>query len=131
MPYGCLILTDIRNLSYREDSATNWKVVLDGPAARDGSYKNGNFVVTIESIVPNLGVLREYTPLITEFWRDGLFRALDERYFRLVDRSSDMVDEGDGSQLDMQRVYEDFCAIFNNSNNVHNEAYFDKMTCGA
>ena len=128
MPYGCLILTDIRNLSYREDSATNWKVVLDGPAARDGSYKNGNFVVTIESIVPNLGVLREYTPLITECWRDGLCRALDERYFRLVDRSSDMVDEGDGSQLDMQRVYEDFCAIFNNRKNVRKEAYFDSMT---
>ena len=31
-------------------------------AAIDGTYKNGNFVVTIESIVPNLGILREYKP---------------------------------------------------------------------
>ena len=33
-------------------------------AAIDGTYKNGHYVVTIESIVPNLGLLREYTPMI-------------------------------------------------------------------
>src|SRR5690606_33318213 len=38
-------------------------------AALDGTYQNGNFVVTIESIVPNLGLLREYKPLMREFWR--------------------------------------------------------------
>ena len=59
-------------------------------AALDGTYKNGNFVVTIESIVPNLGLLREYKPMMAEFWREGLFGGLDERYFRLVDRSTDM-----------------------------------------
>src|SRR5712691_8622254 len=54
-------------------------------AALDGTYKNGNFVVTIESIVPNLGLLREYKPMMAEFWREGLFGALDERYLRLID----------------------------------------------
>ena len=29
-------------------------------AAIEGTYKNGHYVVTIESIVPNLGLLREY-----------------------------------------------------------------------
>ena len=37
----------------------------------DGTYKNGNYVVTIESIIPNLGLLREYKPLIKEFWKRG------------------------------------------------------------
>jgi asparagine synthase (glutamine-hydrolysing) len=97
-------------------------------AALEGSYKNGNYVVTIESIVPNLGVLREYKPMITEFWRDGLFGPIDERYFRLVDRSSDMTDEVDWSTLDRERVLEDFRTIFNNRNNVRKEAYFDSMT---
>ena len=32
-------------------------------AAMDGTYRNGNYVVTIESIVPNLGLLREYKPI--------------------------------------------------------------------
>ena len=31
-------------------------------------HKSGNFVVTAESIVPNLGVLREYKPMIKEFY---------------------------------------------------------------
>ena len=97
-------------------------------AALDGTYKNGNFVVTIESIVPNLGLLREYKPLMCEFWRDGLFGGLDERYFRLVDRSADMEHEVDWSALNRSRVFEEFLAIFNNQSNVRKEAYFDKMT---
>jgi asparagine synthase (glutamine-hydrolysing) len=97
-------------------------------AALDGTYKNGNFVVTIESIIPNLGLLREYKPLMSEFWREGLFGGLDERYFRLIDRSTDMEDEVDWTLLDKARVRESFLAIFNNQSNVHKEAYFDKMT---
>ena len=97
-------------------------------AALDGTYQDGNFVVTIESIVPNLGLLREYKPLISEFWRNGLFGSLDERYLRLIDRSSDMVDEVDWSALDRARVLEEFRAIFNNRENVRKEAYFDSMT---
>jgi len=97
-------------------------------AAIDGTYKNGNFVVTPESIIPNLGVLREYKPLIKEFWREGLFDELDARYFRLVDRSTDMTDEVEWGGLDREKVYEDFRAIFNNTQNVRKEAYFDSMT---
>lgn len=97
-------------------------------AAIDGTYKNGNFVVTPESIIPNLGVLREYKPLIREFWREGLFESLDARYFRLVDRSTDMKDEVDWHSLDREKVFEDFKAIFNNQRNVRKEAYFDSMT---
>lgn len=97
-------------------------------AAMDGNYKNGNYVVTIESIVPNLGLLREYKPLMSEFWRQGLFGPLDERYLRLVDRSTDMADEVDWSQLDREKVVADFKAIFNNRANVRREAYFDSMT---
>ena len=97
-------------------------------AALDGTYRDGNFVVTIESIVPNLGLLREYKPLITKFWGDGLFGPLDERYLRLIDRSSDIVDEVDWAALDRARVLEAFRSIFNNRENTRKEAYFDSMT---
>lgn len=97
-------------------------------AAMDGTYKSGNYVVTIESIIPNLGVLSEYRPMMRNFWKEGLFGDLDERYFRLVDRSSDMSEEIDWNALDKAGVYERFCAIFNNADNVRKEAYFDKMT---
>ncbi len=97
-------------------------------AAIDGTYRDGHFVVTAESIVPNLGVLREYKPLIAQFWGDGLFGPIDERYFRLVDRSNDIADEIDWTQLDRGRVFEEFLTIFNNPDNVDKTAYFDKMT---
>ena len=97
-------------------------------AAIEGSYKNGNYVVTIELIVPNLGILREYKPMLREFWREGLFSDLDSRYFRLIDRSSDMKEEVDWHALDKDRVFEAFQNIFNNPENVGHEAYFDKMT---
>ena len=97
-------------------------------AAIDGQYKNGNYVVTLESIIPNLGLLREYKPLLQEFWRDGLFGPMDERYFRLINRSTDMVDEVNWAELNTRSVYEDFSTIFNNPKNVKKEAYFDKMT---
>ena len=56
-------------------------------AAIDGTTRDGNFVVTYESIIPNLVALRNYKPLLQEFWRDGLFEDLDARYFRLINRA--------------------------------------------
>ena len=97
-------------------------------AAIDGSYKDGNYVVTIESIIPNLGLLREYKPLIKQFWAEGLFDSMDHRYFRLVNRANDMYDEVAWGELDMKTVFDDFSKIFNNPSNVKKEAYFDKMT---
>ena len=53
---------------------------------------------------------------------------MDKRYFRLVDRSKNMKSEIDWKSLNMKKVYEDFLKIFNNTENVKKEAYFDKMT---
>jgi asparagine synthase (glutamine-hydrolysing) len=97
-------------------------------AAIDGTYKDGNYVVTIESIIPNLGILREYKPLMREFWKEGLFGPLDERFFRLVDRSTDMKSEVLWQDLDLNTVKESFFKIFNSRANVRKEAYFDSMT---
>lgn len=97
-------------------------------AAIEGTYHNGNYVVTIESIIPNLGLLQDYKPMIKEFWREGLFDDLDRRYFRLIDRSTDMTGEIEWSLMEKGRVFDEFCAIFNNRRNVRKEAYFDKMT---
>lgn len=97
-------------------------------AAIEGNYHSGNFVVTLESIVPNLGVLREYTPLLSEFWRQGLFGQLDQRYFRLIDRSVEMTDEVDWDQFDRGRVFEQFAEVFNSEANIGKRALFDRMT---
>lgn len=97
-------------------------------ASIDGTQKSGNFVVTPESIIPHLTVLQEYKPLIRQLFSKGLFGPLDERYFRLIDRSADMADEVDWWSLDREGVFARFQAIFNSERNVRKEAYFDSMT---
>lgn len=97
-------------------------------AAIDGTYLNGNFVVTPESIIPHLTVLQEYKPLLRQLFSKGLFGPLDERYFRLIDRSADIEDEVDWAALDRESVFHRFQAIFNSARNVRKEAYFDSMT---
>jgi asparagine synthase (glutamine-hydrolysing) len=97
-------------------------------SAIDGTHRNGNFVVTPESIIPHLTVLQEYKPLIRQLFSKGLFGPLDERYFRLVDRSTDMENEVDWSMIDRSAVFSRFQSIFNSERNVRKEALFDSMT---
>jgi asparagine synthase (glutamine-hydrolysing) len=96
-------------------------------AAIEGTMHNGNFVVTYESIIPNLVALRNYRPLLQEFWREGLFEDLDARYFRLIDRAPTLQDEVNWDALGPYEPFETFCTIFN-GDNVGHQSYFDKMT---
>ena len=96
-------------------------------AAIDGTMHSGNFIVTYESIIPNLVALRNYKPLLREFWREGLFDDLDRRYFRLINRAPDLGDEINWSALDEYSPYETFRSIFLGKN-VQKESYFDSMT---
>ena len=97
-------------------------------AAIEGTHKNGNFVVTPESIIPNLTLLQEYKPLIKSFWKEGLFGPLDERYFRLIDRSNDVNGEVNWNLFCKDKLLQKFKSIFNSHDNVSKESYFDKMT---
>jgi asparagine synthase (glutamine-hydrolysing) len=54
--------------------------------AMDGTSEDDRYVVTFESILPNLTQLRGYEPLMRQFWQSGLFESSDRRYFRLIDR---------------------------------------------
>ncbi|MEM4736753.1 MAG: asparagine synthase C-terminal domain-containing protein, partial [Nitrososphaeria archaeon] len=88
---------------------------------------NGNFVVTYESIIPNLVCLRNYKSLLQEFWKEGLFDPMDLRYFRLINRAPNLKEEINWHVIGSYDPYESFSKIFNGSN-VGKEAYFDKMT---
>ena len=73
-------------------------------------------------------VLQEYKPLIRQLFSKGLFGPIDERYFRLIDRSADMTNEVDWGEIDRAGVVDRFKSIFNSERNVRKEAYFDSMT---
>lgn len=95
--------------------------------AIDGTMQSGNFIVTYESIIPNLVALRSYKPLLQEFWREGLFEPMDRRYFRLVNRAPSLADEINWEALEPYSARETFKHVFN-GHNVRKESYFDLMT---
>ena len=53
----------------------------------EGTQDSEKYIVTFESILPNLKQLRGYQPLLRYFWQEGLFEAPELRYFRLIQRS--------------------------------------------
>ena len=95
--------------------------------AIEGTLDDGNFIVTYESIIPNLRSLKNYTPLLKKFWSKGLFENIDKRYFHLIDRAPTLKKEVRWDLLGDYDPFSDFCEIFN-SKNVGKESYFDKMT---
>lgn len=95
--------------------------------AIEGTLRNGGFVVTYESIIPNLRTLLEYKPMLREFWADGLFQERDFRYFRLVNRSNSFGEILAPDAIDGEAVLAEFRRIYW-SNNVGPESYFDSMT---
>jgi asparagine synthase (glutamine-hydrolysing) len=96
-------------------------------AAIEGTMHDGQFVVTYESIIPRLGALKPYRPMIQEFWREGVFGDLDERYFRLVNRSASLEGLIERGALGEASSFEAFLELFRASN-VDRGSYFDRMT---
>ena len=95
--------------------------------AIEGTLHNGNYVVTYESIIPNLRTLREYKPMLREFWSQGLFAERDERYWRLINRANTFGKIINPDALDQRTTFEEFKEIFWGEN-VGKESYFDSMT---
>jgi asparagine synthase (glutamine-hydrolysing) len=83
--------------------------------------------VSLQSMLPNLSMLKEYKPMLKSYMANGLFDSFDERYFRIVDRSIDFKNEVDWSSLNKAKVYEDYLKIFNNEDNISAGNYFDQM----
>jgi asparagine synthase (glutamine-hydrolysing) len=92
------------------------------------TQEEGSHIVTLESIVPNLPLLREYVPMVKKFWESGLFESMEERYFKLLDRSERIrgVLSGDVSrQFSDAAIRHEFHAVFNAS---ESQSYLNKMT---
>ena len=96
-------------------------------ASIDGTMHSGNFIVSYESIIPNLVALQQYKPLLKQFWQEGLFEDMDKRYFRLINRANLLHNEVRWEYIQDYSPFETFCSIFH-TDSVHKESYFDRMT---
>lgn len=93
----------------------------------EGTQEDHKYVVTFDSILPNLQQLGGYQPLLKHFWKEGLFESPERRYFRLIDRSADvrgMVDS-DAAAPAAYDVFEAYAAVFNGGGTG---SYVNRMT---
>jgi asparagine synthase (glutamine-hydrolysing) len=92
------------------------------------TQEEGRHLVTLESIIPQLPLLKEYQPLLSQFWAQGLFEPMDARYFRLIDRSQGLghlLTEEQFQSFDHGQLFNEFQEVFNHPDT---KSYINKMT---
>ena len=95
--------------------------------AIEGTLHDGNYLVTYESIIPNLETLRQYKPMLREFWGHDVFGERDDRYWRLVNRANTFGGILNPEAINQRETKAEFKSIFWGEN-VGKESYFDSMT---
>ncbi len=92
------------------------------------TQEEGKHLVTLDSIVPNLAILKNYKPLITHFFSKSIFSSMDVRYFHLIDRSQgikSLLNKEMLDNFDFDELFTDFQKIFNHPDTL---SYINKMT---
>ncbi|MCB0570519.1 MAG: asparagine synthase (glutamine-hydrolyzing) [Phaeodactylibacter sp.] len=88
----------------------------------------GEHVVSLQSIIPNLPYLRQYIPMMRQFWKKEAFGDMDRRYFHLIDRSESALElytQDFRKQYQREAIFSRFQEIFNHPDTL---SYYNKMT---
>lgn len=102
---------------------------LKGAIFETQNAEDPRFVVTFESLLSNLPLLKEYVPMLRSFWSDGLFDNSDRRYFNLIDRGRGMAQFFSADFLAQQNneaVWKQFARLFNDAG--PEESLINRMT---
>ena len=93
----------------------------------EGTQEDARYVVTLDSILPNLPQLDGYQPLLKYFWQDVLFDSQEQRYFRLINHGRDMLPYIHPEILNNSDYdpYESYADLFNQHDL---KSYVNKMT---
>jgi asparagine synthase (glutamine-hydrolysing) len=92
------------------------------------NQEEGKHVVTLQSIIPNMPMLKQYLPMIQGQFSSGLFETMDKRYYKMVDRSPSLYKFYNTdllSQRSEEQIFDKFSQVFNKPNT---SSLFNKMT---
>ena len=87
----------------------------------------GEHIVSLRSILPNLSYLKQYIPMLQSFWKDDLFESMDKRYFQSIDRSEgdwNILTEDFKMNMSIENIFSRFQKIFNHPDTL---SYYNKM----
>ncbi|RXJ54411.1 asparagine synthase (glutamine-hydrolyzing) [Candidatus Marinarcus aquaticus] len=90
--------------------------------------EEGKHLVTLQSIIPNMSQMKNYVPLLKEQFKEGLFEPMDERYYRMMNRSHNLhkiYNQGFLSTFEEGQLLDKFKQVFNHPDT---KSYFNKMT---
>lgn len=96
--------------------------------AINGNTDEGEHIVSLKTILPNLKSIEKYQPMLKKFWSKEVFEPMDSRYFFLIDRMEGNLDFFTNDFLEgysRKDVFSRFKKLFNNPNTY---SYFNKMT---
>lgn len=100
---------------------------LKGAIFETQKEKDPRFVVTFDSILPNLSTLKDYVPLMRHFWREGLFEDSHSRYFRLINRADGLEEALSGDLLHQSKEFAPFEVFSNLFNSLSDRSLINKM----
>ena len=88
--------------------------------------EEGEHIVSLNSILPNLPFLRAYVPMLRDFWAAEAFEPMDRRYFRLIDRGGSLaaLSTGFAATFDRDESFGRFQVMFNRPDT---RSYLNKM----
>jgi len=91
------------------------------------STEEGEHFVSLNSILPNLPYLKQYVPMLSRFWSNGLFEPMDQRYFRLIDRNEGNMRIFSADFRASFRQDQRFARFQNDFNDPNTHSYYNKM----
>lgn len=94
--------------------------------ALEGFGPSKKFPISLAELVDNLTVLREYKPMLKDFWGANLDEPEEGRYFHLINRSKTFGSLINPEYLAGDSLKDEFRSIFS-SKNTQQSSYFDAM----
>ena len=89
--------------------------------------EEGEHIVSLKSILPNLPYIKQYVPMLQRFWSRDVFEPMDWRYFCLIDRSEgslNLYSRDFCNGYRRQEIFERFQNLFNHPDTL---SYYNKM----
>src|SRR5690606_17540122 len=90
--------------------------------------EEGEHIVSLQSMIPNLPYIKNYIPMLKEFTKMERFEPMDKRYFHLIDRkngSHTLFTEEFQNKYNREFLFRNFQKLFNHPDTL---SYYNKMT---